>query len=160
MEKFLKAKKKLEVIRNNFLIGTTAQNEQVVLPSSHYYIVYQELHEKNDTLRGRPRLLSRDGKVYWLSLERYIKDFVSTECQCISQKKPKHIPQAKVGLINSSTLMGIIPISFLKVDRCSGGYAYISIFVYHFLQCAQEYGTCNKFAEKLFNDFALQIETS
>lgn len=64
MEKFLKAKKKLGVIRNNFLIGTTTQNEQVVLPSSHYYIVCKELHEKNDTLRGRPRLLSRDGKVY------------------------------------------------------------------------------------------------
>ena len=32
-------------------------------------------------------------------------------------------------------------------------------FVYHFLQYAQEHGTCNKFAEKLFNDFALQFET-
>lgn len=64
-----------------------------------------------------------------------VKDVVNKKCQCISQKKSRHIPQSKLGLTNSSVTLDIIIINFLRVDRCSLGCEYILCTTY--LVCAK-----------------------
>ena len=100
-------------------------------------------------------------RVYWPNMEKDIKEFINTRCQCLSQKKPFHVLYTPLGTITSSAPMNLIAIDFLKVDKCSGGYEYILVIVDHFTRYTQAYATRNKSgktaAEKLFNDFILRF---
>ena len=52
---------------------------------------------------------------YWPNMEKDIKEFINSKCQCLSQKKPHHVPYALLGTITSITPMKLIAIAFLKV---------------------------------------------
>lgn len=104
--------------------------------------------------------LARD-RVYWPNIEKDIKGLINTRYHRFSQKKPRHVPYAPLRITTSSAPMNIIATDFLKVDKCSGGYEYISVIVDHFTRYTQAYVTQSKsgktVAQKSFNDFILRF---
>lgn len=104
---------------------------------------------------------SAKDRVYWPNIEKDIKGLINTRCYRFSQKKQRHVPYAPLRTITSSAPMNIIATDFLKVDKCSGGYEYISVIVDHFTKYTQAYATRSKsgktVAQKSFNDFILRF---
>ena len=132
VRRLLRERAKLKVTDKNLLVRSTNDVNQIVLPSSLRWIVFQELHENMAHL-GADRVyhLAKE-RVYWPNMEREIKEYITTECQCMSRKRPRVIQHAPLGTITSSAPMDIIAFDFLKVDRCSGRYEYILVIVNHF----------------------------
>ena len=161
VKRLLRERNKLSITDKDILVRSTQDNKQIVLPSSHHHLIFQELHVNMAHLRAdRVYQLAKE-RVYWPNMEKDIKEFITTRCQCLSQKTPHHVPYAPLGTITSSAPMSLIAIDFLKVDRCSGGYEYIIVIVDHFKRYTQAFATRNKsgrtVAEKLFNDFILRF---
>ena len=143
MRKLLRERNKLSITDNDILVRSTLENRQIVLPSSHHHIIFQECHVNMAHL-GVDRVyhLAKE-RVYSPNTEKNIKQFTNTRCQCLSQKKPRHFPYAPLGTMTSGAPMNLIAIDFLKVDKCSGGYEYILMIVDHFTRYTRAYATRN-----------------
>ena len=96
-------------------------------------------------------------------MEEDIKFFIDNKCPCLASKKQHITPHSPLGTVTSTSLIDIIAIDFLRVDRAAGGYEYILVIIDQFTRYAQAYASTNKSAktaaEKLFNDFVLKFGT-
>uniref|UniRef100_A0A1A8ASJ6 Gypsy retrotransposon integrase-like protein 1 n=1 Tax=Nothobranchius furzeri TaxID=105023 RepID=A0A1A8ASJ6_NOTFU len=97
---------------------------------------------------------------YWLFMQKEIEDYVMRTCVCLKTKKPCH--EIRAPLTNIVTQpFELVPVDFLHLDKCKGGYEYVLVIVDHFMRFAQSYATTNKSgktaADKNFNDYALKF---
>ena len=91
-------------------------------------------------------------RFYWPYMQRDIQHYVTNECACLKQRRPKVRPKAPFELIS---------IDFVHLEKSKGGYEYILVVVDHFTRFAQAYATRNKSARtaanKIYNDFVLRF---
>jgi len=159
--RLLRERKKLKINNFNILIRKTSSCEQIVIPSSLHWLVFQEFHQNMAHLGAtRTYQLARE-RFYWPNMEEDIKTYISKKCSCLISRKPHVIPYAPLGTVTATSPLDIVSLDFLKVDKSAGGYEYILVIVDQFTRYAQAYATRNKSsrtaAEKLFNNFVTKF---
>ena len=154
---------KLKVNSNNILVRSTEKIDQIVIPPTLKWLIYQGFHKNIAYLGAERSYHLAKSRVYWQKMEKDIKFFIDDEFPCLASKKQHITPHAPLGTLTSTSPMEIIAIDFLKVDRAAGGYEYILVIIDQFTRYAQAYATTNKSAktaaEKLFNYFVLKFGT-
>ena len=163
VQRLLRQRKKLKVNSNNILVRSTEEIDQIVIPPSLKWLIYQEFHKNVPHLGAEISYHLARSRVYWPNMEEDIKFFIDNKCPCLASRKQRITAHAPLGTVTSTSPMDIIAIDFLKVDRAAGGYEYILVIIDQFTRYAQAYATTNKSAkiaaEKLFNDFVLKFGT-
>ena len=124
---------------------------QLVLPKSLRELVYRELHVEMGHL-GPDRVFNlAKGRVYWPKMYSDITNFINSQCQCLTQKKPHISHEAVLQSIHSSAPMDLVALL----------YEYVLLIVDHFTRYAQGYATKNKSASTaakcLYSDFVLRF---
>ena len=163
VQRLLRERKKLKVKSNNIPARSTEEIDQIVIPPSLKWHIYQEFHKNIAHLEAERSYHLAKSRVYWPNMEKDIKFFIDNKFPCLASKKQHITPHAPLGTVTSTSPMDIIAIDFLKVDRAAGGYEYILVIIDQFTRYAQAYATINKSAktaaEKLFSDFVLKFGT-
>ena len=148
-------------VSSNILVRSTEKIDQIVIPPSLKWLIYQEFYKNIAYLGAERSYHLAKSRVYRPKMEKDIKFFIDTEFPCLASKKQHITPHAPLGTVTSTSPMDIIAIDFLKIDRAAGGYEYILVVIDQFTRYAQAYATTNKStktaAEKLFNDFVLKF---
>ena len=122
---------------NNILVRSTEEIDQIVIPPSLKWFIYQEFHKKIAHLGAERSYHRAKSRIYWPNMEKDIKFFIDNECLCLASKKQHITPHAPLGTLTSTSPMEIIAIDFLKVDRAAGGYEYILVIIDQFTRYAQ-----------------------
>ena len=148
---------------NNNLVRSTEEIDQIVIPPSLKWLIYQEFHKNIAHLVAERSYHLAKSRVYWPNMKKDIKFFIDNECPWLASKKQHITPHAPLGTVTSTSPMDIIAIDFLEVYRWAGGYEYIVVVIDQFTRYAQAYATTNKSAktatEKRFNDFVMKFVT-
>ena len=164
VQKLLRERKKLKVNSNNILVRSTEEIDQIVIPPSLKWVIYQEFHKNIAHLGAERSYHLVKSRVYWPNMEKDIKFFIDNECPCLASKKQHITPHAPLGTVTSTSPIDIIAIDFLKVDRTAGGCEYILVIIDQFMRYAQIYTTTNKSAknaaEKLYNELYNEIRNA
>ena len=150
----------LELV-NGVLMKKTQGGKQIVLPKVFYPIVYKELHQKMGHLGFDKVIELARQRFFWPRMSSDIKDFITTKCRCIIDKKPNIVPIAPLVNIESTAPFQLLTVDYLHLDRSKGGYEYLLVITDHFTRFSQAYPTKNKSgrsaAEKMFNEFILNF---
>ena len=135
VKRLLRERRQLKV-NTNVLIRKTTNAEQIIIPSSLRWLIFQEFHQNMAHLGPERAYKLVKERVYWPNMENYIQHFIDHKCPCLASTKTHVIPQAPIGTVTANAPMDINAIDFLKVDRAAGGYEYILIVVDQFTKYA------------------------
>ena len=94
-------------------------------------------------------------------MQENITHFVNNVCNCLKQRKPNVPIRAPLHSFVAPSPFELISIDFMHLEKSSGGYEYILLFVDSFIRFAQAYACKNKSAHtaanKIYNDFILRF---
>lgn len=80
---------RLEFDHDGVLLWKNAHNNQIVLPSSCHWMIFQELHEEMGHLGAERVYQLAKKRVYWPRMEDDITHYISSKCSCVARKN-KH----------------------------------------------------------------------
>ena len=150
---------------NNTLILSIKKIDQIVIPPSLKWLMYQEFHKKHSTYWSRKILYHlAKSKVYWPNMEKDIKFFIDNKCPCLASKKTTHCSACSIRDCNFNITNGHNSYR-LPQSRQSSWWIWIyPRYNNQFTRYAEAYASTNKSAktaaEKLFNDFVFKFGTS
>ena len=143
------------------MVKETQQHVQIVLPSSYHKLVFVQLNENLGHLGSERVIELAKKRFHWPGMTADITTYITKKCRCIKDETPNREQKAPLGTIESVRLFEIIPIDFLHLDRCKGGFEYLLVVVDNFTSFAHAYPTKNKAgktaADKFYNDFVLNF---
>ena len=84
VQRLLRERKKLRVNTNNILVRTTKQIDQIVIPPSLKWLIYQKFLKNIAHLREERSYHIAKSRVYWPNIENDIKFFIDNECPCLA----------------------------------------------------------------------------
>ena len=77
-------------VSSNILVRSTEKIDQIVIPPSLKWLIYQEFY-KNIAYLGAERSYHLvKSRVYWPKMEKDIKFFIDNEFHCLASKKTTH----------------------------------------------------------------------
>ena len=107
VQRLLRECKKLKVNSNNTLILSIEKIDQIVIPPSLKWLMYQEFHKKHSTSLSRKILYHlAKSKVYWPNMEKDIKFFIGNKCPCLASKKATHCSACSISDSNFNITNG------------------------------------------------------
>ena len=136
VQRLLRERKKLKVSSNNILVRSTEDIDQIVIPPSLKWLIYQEFHKNIAHLGAERSYHLTKSRVYCPNMEKDIKFFIDNECPCLASKNQHINRHAPLGTVTSTSSMDIIAIDFLKQGRAADGYEYIIIIIDQFTRYA------------------------
>ena len=86
LQRLLRERKKLKVNSNNIPLRSTEEIDQIVIPPSLKWLIYQEFHKNIGHLGEERSYHIAKSRVYWLNMEKSIKFFIDNECPCLASK--------------------------------------------------------------------------
>ena len=154
--------KKLKTNSNNILVLSTEEMDEIVIPSSLKWFVYQEFHKKHSpsSLRNMlppskvKSLLAKHGKRYQALNRHWVPLFSLT-----TTKKEQHAtPHAPLVTVTSASL---IAIDFLKLDKSADKIWLLSSYnrsVHEICTCISYYKqVCRNCRWKTFSWFCVEM---
>ena len=87
LQRLLRERKKLKVNSNKIPLRSTEEIDQIVIPPSLKWLIYQEFHKNIAHLETERSYHLAKSKVYWPSMEKDIKFFIDNECPCLASKQ-------------------------------------------------------------------------
>ncbi len=123
--------KKLELGDDGILRRRAGEHLQLVLPRQFHRMVYRELHEEMGHLGWERTFQLAKMRFYWPYMQRDIQHYVTNECACLKQRRPKVLPKAPLQHLTSTAPFELISIDFVHLEKSKGGYEYILVVVDH-----------------------------
>ena len=84
VQRLLRERKKLRVNTNNILVRTTEQIDQIVIPPSLKWLIYQKFLKNIVHLRAERSYHVAKSRVYCPNIKNDIKFFIENECPCLA----------------------------------------------------------------------------
>ena len=86
VQRLQRERKKLKVNSNSVLARSAEEIDQIVIPPSLKWLIYQEFHKNIGHLGEERSYHIAKSRVYWLNMEKSIKFFIDNECPCLASK--------------------------------------------------------------------------
>ena len=142
------------ILKRKLTIG-----DQIVLPSCYHQLVFTQLHKNLGHLGTAKVYELAKSRFYWPGMQGDIENFITKQCSCVMDKRPRRTQRAPLQPIISSSPFEMVCIDFLHLDKCKGNYEYVLVVTDHFTRFAQAYATKNKSAsaaaEAIFNNYIM-----
>ena len=114
IQRLLQERKKLKVNSSNILVRSTEEIDQILIPLSLKWLIYQEFYKNIAHLGAERSYHLAKSRVYWPNMEKDIKFFIDNKFPCLASKKQHITPHAPLGTVTSTSPMDIIAIDLLK----------------------------------------------